>query len=194
MSFFKKLSNRVTTPKANLSLQLADSYAVLGETLEGSITVLPQETIDAEEVRCEINCTETAKVLRNEYDPVAKHMVTRQITERNVLYQVKPVCCSATQLVNGVSRCFKFSIDLPAGARPTFISVDNSVQWEIKAVVAVHGRPDVTTDEIQLQVITQSQKPVNAPLKIRLVNCEYCQTAMPETTLACPNCGARRKT
>jgi hypothetical protein len=193
MGFLKKLGGHLVAPKADVSLQLFDSYVVLGDNLEGSITILPHETIDADEIRCEITCTETAQVMRTEYNPAIKSMVTRQVTETNILFQAKPACNAATQLVNGVSRSFKFSVNIPAGARPTFLSTGNSVVWEIKGVVAVQGRPDVTTKEIPLQVITQSQRPTNVAPKIRLVNCEYCQTAMPETTLACPNCGARRK-
>jgi hypothetical protein len=79
------------------------------------------------------------------------------------------------------------------GSRPTFSSINDNIVWEIKGVVAVHGRPDLTTRTIQFQVVPESQRPQNQAPKIRLVNCEYCQAAMPETTLACPNCGAKRK-
>ena len=88
---------------------------------------------------------------------------------------------------------FNFSINLPVGGRPTFMSGTNEVRWEIKGVVAVHGRPDLTTKIIQFQVIPESQRPANQAPKVRLVSCEYCQTVMPETDLACSNCGARRK-
>ena len=194
MSFFKKLGNHLVAPKADAALQLLSDYVVLGDDLEGTITVTSHETIDAEEVRCQLNCTETAQVIRTEYDPVEKRMVTRQVTENKILYQTNAVCNPATQLVEGVSRSFKVSVNIPAGARPTYMSSNDNVQWQIKGVIAVHGRPDVTTKTIQFQVIPESQRPTNQTPKIRLVNCEYCQTAMPETTLICPNCGARRKT
>jgi len=193
MSFFKKIGAHLVAPKADVNLQLSDAYAVLGDNLEGTLTVTAHETIDAEEIRCELNCNESARVTRTEYDPALKRMVTRQYTENRVLYQTNAVCNPATQLVPEVSRSFKFSINIPAGARPTFMSAIDNVQWQIKGVVAVHGRPDVTTQTLQFQVIPESQRPANQPPKVRLVPCEYCQTAMPETTLVCPNCGARRK-
>ena len=156
-------------------------------------TITPHEDIQADEIRCrELKCTETAQVMKTEYDPTLKRMVTRQVTENRVLYQVKPPCNPATHLANGVTNTFKFSISIPAGSRPTFMSASDTIQWEIKGVIAVHGRPDVTTKEIQFQVIPQSQRPANEPPKVRLVACTYCQTEMPETTLTCPNCGARR--
>lgn len=192
MDFLKKIEGHLVAPKADVNLQLSDQYVVLGDNLEGTFTVSPHEDIQAEEIRCEIKCTETAQVMRTEYDPAIKSMVTRQVSENRILYQAKPACSSATELVNGASRVFKLSINIPAGSRPTYMSAGDTVQWLIKGVVAVHGRPDITTKETQFQVIPQSQKPTNEPPKLRLVACQYCQTEMPETSLACPNCGARR--
>ena len=192
MGFLKKFEEHLVAPKADISLQLSDQYGVLGDNLEGTLTVSPHEGIKAEEIRCEIKCIETTQVMKTEYDPAIKSMVTRQVTENRILYQAKPACSPATELANGVSRSFKFSLNIPAGSRPTYMSTSDVVQWEIKGVVAVHGRPDLTTKEMQFQVITQSQRPANEPPKLRLVACQYCQSEMPENTLACPNCGARR--
>jgi hypothetical protein len=193
MGFLKKFSDHLVAPKATVNLMLSEPYAVLGDNLEGTFTVTAHEVIDAEEIRCELNCTETVQVSRTEYDPTFKGPVTRHYTENRVLYQAKAVCSPATQLVPEVSRSFRLCTAIPAGARPTFMSAIDNVEWQIKGVVAVHGRPDVTTQTMQFQVIMQNQRPVNEAPKIRLVPCEYCQTLMPETTLACPNCSARRK-
>jgi hypothetical protein len=192
MAFLKKLEGHLVAPKADVNLQLSDQYAVLGDNLEGTLTVTPHEDIASDEIRCEIKCAETVKVMKTEYDPALKMVVNRQVTENLVLYQAKPQCNPAIALANGVNRSFKFSIPPPAGARPTYMSAEDTVQWEIKGVVAVHGRPDVTTKDTILQVVPPSERPANEPLKVRLVACPYCQTEMPETTLTCPNCGAKR--
>ena len=192
MSFLKKFENHLVAPKADLNLQLDVSYVALGDNLEGMLVVSPHEDIAAEEVRCEVNCVETAQVIRNEYDAGLKRTVPRQVTETKVLFSAKPACNPAIQLISGVTKQFKFSVGIPAGARPTFQSIADMVEWKIKGVVAVHGRPDVTTKEQGFEVILPSQKPSNEPAKVRLVACEYCQAAMPETALVCPNCGARR--
>jgi len=193
MGLFKKFEQHLVAPKADLTLQLLDSYAVLGDNLEGTLTVTPHETIDAEEIRCELDSVETAQVMKTEYDPAMKRMVTRQVTETRTLYQTHTVCNPATQLVPEVPRAFKLCVNIPAGSRPTYMSTNDNVVWQIKGVVAVHGRPDVTTKNIQFQVIPESERPQNQAPKIRLVPCEYCQAAMPETDLKCPNCGAARK-
>jgi hypothetical protein len=193
MGFLKKLGDHLVAPKATINLMLSDQYAVLGDNLEGTLTVTAHETIDAEEIRCELSCMETVQVSRTEYDAALKRPVTRQFTENRVLYQTKAVCSPATQLVPEVSIDFKLSVCIPAGARPTFMSAIDNVEWQIKGVVAVHGRPDVTTSVLQFQVIAESQRPVNEAPKVRLVPCEYCQALMPDSALVCPNCGARRK-
>ena len=193
MGFLKKFSDHLTAPKADVNLQLFDEYVVLGDNLEGTLTVTPHETIDAEEIRCELASVETAQVMRTEYDPALKRMVTRQVTETRTLYQTHTVCNPSTQLVPEVTRTFKLCVNIPAGSRPTFMSTNDNVMWEIKGVIAVHGRPDVTTHKMQFQVIPESQRPQNQAPKIRLVECDYCQTMMPETELKCPNCGAGRK-
>src|SRR5208283_3252653 len=100
MGFLKKLEGHLVTPKAEVNLQLSDQYAVLGDNLEGTFTVSPHEDIKAEEIRCEIKCIETAQVMKTEYDPAIKSMVTRQVTENRILYQAKPACSPAIELSN----------------------------------------------------------------------------------------------
>jgi len=192
MSFFKKFENHLVAPKADVNLTITDSCAVLGDTVDGTFTVTPHEDIVAEEIRCEIRCDEAVQVNRTEYDPVCKCMVNRQVTENRVLYQAKPSCGQPATLANGVTKTYQVSVPLPPAGRPTFVSAYDNVRWLIKGVVAVHGRPDVTTKEVPLQVIPQSERPANQPAKVRLVNCQYCQAAMPEDVLVCPNCGAHR--
>jgi hypothetical protein len=193
LGFLKKFTSHLTAPNADANLQLTEQHVVIGDNLEGTLTVIPHETIDCDEIRCELNCTETAQVIRNFYDPNIKRMVPRQVTETQTLYQANALCSPATQLVTGVTRTFKVNATIPMGSRPSFNSINDNIEWEIKGVVAVHGRPDLTTRKIQFQVVPESQRPQNQAPKIRLINCEYCQSAMPDTVLACPNCGAKRK-
>jgi hypothetical protein len=80
MGLLKKLEGHLVAPKADVSLQLADQYVVLGDNLEGTFTVSPHEDIQAEEIRCEIKCVENAQVMRTEYDRAIRSMVTRQVT------------------------------------------------------------------------------------------------------------------
>ena len=63
-------------------------------------------------------------------------------------------------------------------------------------VVAIDGRPDVTSGTAELQVI----RPAAAPTVVKeivkevvMIPCEYCGTLTPQTATSCPNCGATRK-
>ncbi|MGZ6298822.1 MAG: hypothetical protein ACXWM2_05500 [Parachlamydiaceae bacterium] len=193
VGFFKKIEAHMVAPNAEINLQLDSQYAVLGDNLEGTLTISPREDIQAMEIRCEIECAETARVTRPVYDAAFKRTVMQQVTENRCLYSAKPTCSPATELINGLTRAFRFSINIPAGGRATFMSADDTVVWKIKGIVAVHGRPDVTTKPLEVQVIPQSERPTSESPKIRFIPCDYCQTQMPEDTLVCPNCGARRK-
>jgi len=68
MSFFKAIKDRVTQPKATISLTLNKTNYALGENIEGTITLSSQEDFDATELRCEIQCVEGAKRIKRVYD------------------------------------------------------------------------------------------------------------------------------
>jgi hypothetical protein len=64
MGFLKKIEGHLVAPKADTNLQLSYQYVVLGDNLEGTLTISPHEDIKAEEIRCEIKCAETVPVMR----------------------------------------------------------------------------------------------------------------------------------
>ena len=88
------------------------------------------------------------------------------------------------------------NVNVPAGARPTFKSLDSKTTWTIKAVIAIEGRPDVTSPTLELQVTPPSAAPVikekEIVREVVMIPCKYCGALMPQTETACPNCGAKR--
>jgi rubrerythrin len=60
--------------------------------------------------------------------------------------------------------------------------------------VAIKGRPDVTSETVELQVIRPAGPQVVKEKEVVMIPCEYCGTLMPETSSSCPNCGAPRRT
>jgi len=68
MRLFKKFTNKFTAPDTNLQLNLTKLRGALGENLDGTLIVSSKEDIDAEGVRCEIQCVEHAKVIKQVYD------------------------------------------------------------------------------------------------------------------------------
>jgi len=196
MSFFKKLREGLTSPKARVSLQFNKNSFVLGESVEGSLTVASDEEFDAKEIRCEFQCVEEARKMKQVYDPAVKHEVTREVQESATLYSAKPAVCGPMHMSRGFSQTFPFSVNIPVGCKPTFKSIDSKVSWFMKGVIAVDGRPDVTGQTMEVQVSAPSAAPVikekEVIREVVMIPCKYCGSLMPQTDTVCPHCGARR--
>lgn len=196
MGFFKKLTGRFTKPKASVSLTIPKSTFELGEDLKGAIVVSSQEEFDATELRAELRCVEKKKREKSEYDERRKRTVRRVYWDQAILHSANPRATGALHLAPGFNKTFPFSVNIPAGGRESYDSVDGGVTWSIKGVVAIDGRPDVTSETMELQVV----RPAAAPTVVKeivkevvMIPCEYCGTLMRQTASACPNCAATRK-
>jgi hypothetical protein len=200
MGFFKKLKDKVTAPNANLELKLSKYAFALGENLEGSLVVWAKEDFDSTEVRCEIECTQEARVIRYQYDPAIKRSLPHEVTETSVLFAAKPVLNGPTHIINGENRTFPLKINIPAGGRPTYQGNGDRITWTIKGVVAVDGRPDLTSHLAVIQVIqptlqtAASSQPVVKEIirEVVKIPCKYCDTLFDQLETSCPNCGAKR--
>jgi hypothetical protein len=196
MSFFKKFTNKLTPPGASATLKFSSYCVALGENLSGSLAVCSREDFDATEVRCEIQCVERAQVIKQVYDAELRRTIPRSVEESAVLFSARPVMSGATHLTCGETRDFPFSINLPAGGRATYQAVDRRVTWTVKGVVAVDGRPDVTTCVCEIQVVAPAAQPVvrekEVVREIVMIPCRYCSGLMEQTLTVCPNCGAKR--
>jgi hypothetical protein len=196
MGLFKKFTNKFTAPEANLQLNLSKFSVGLGENLNGTLVVCSREDFEATEVRCEIQCVEHAKVIKQVYDAELRRSLPREVQDSAVLFAAQPVLSGSTRLGNGETRNFPLSINIPAGGRPTYQAVDRRVTWTVKGVVAVDGRPDVTSRTAELQVIPAAAQPVirekEIVREIVMIPCKYCQGLMDQTLTICPNCGAKR--
>ncbi|MFQ5758973.1 MAG: hypothetical protein ACE5IF_04795 [Candidatus Bathyarchaeia archaeon] len=196
MGFFKKLKGRFTKPEASVSLTIPKSTFELGEDLKGAIVVSSQEEFDATEVRTELRCVEKKKREKREWDERRGRYERRTVWDQATLHSANPRASGTTHLTSGFNKTFPFSVNIPAGGRESFDSVDGGITWSIKGVVAIDGRPDVTSETMEVQVI----RPAAAPTVVKeivkevvMIPCEYCGSLMPQTATSCPNCGATRK-
>lgn len=197
MGFFKKFTNKLTAPDASAQLKLANYSVILGDNLQGSLNIMSKEDFQTTEIRCEITCTQQAKVIRQVYDAAIKRSIPQVIDETAVIYNAKPPLFGPTSFVNGETRSFPININIPAGASPTYMGSDRRVTWTIKGVLAVDDRPDKTTETNEIQVIapTIQQAATIQREVIRtvvMIPCKYCQGLMDQTLTTCPNCGAKR--
>jgi len=184
LSFLK----RFRKPKSTVSLMIPKTIFELGEELKGEIIVSCEEEFDATEVRAELRCVEKKEKIAWIYDARAKRRVRKPVTEHNTLVSVNPKAKGKLHMVPGFKKTFPISVDIPAGGRETFHDRKTSVTWSIKGVVAIKGRPDVTSETIKLRVNKPSAVP--KPKKVVMIPCQYCDTPVPETASECPTCGA----
>lgn len=192
----KKFKDRLTKPNAAASLQLNKGGFALGENLEGTLAITSNEEFDAREIRCEFQCVETKRTISNQYDAALKRTVPREIQESITLWSARPQLSGPIHLNPSFSQNYQLVTMIPAAGRPTFRGVDQNVVWTVKAVIAVDGRPDVTSSIIEIQVSPPSVSPVISEKEIVrevvMIPCKYCGALMEQTVTVCPNCGARR--
>jgi hypothetical protein len=198
MGFFKKFTNRLTAPEASVQIVLSNYSVSLGENLQGNLNVASKEDFETTEVRCELTCTEQAKVIREVYDAALKRSIPRVVDESVVIYCAKPTLSGPTHFTNGENRSIPINFNIPAGARPTYTGVDQRITWTIKGVLAVDGRPDRTTETCEIQVLTPTVQTQAVTLQkevirtVVMIPCRYCQGLMDQTLTVCPTCGAKR--
>ncbi|MGP3667117.1 MAG: hypothetical protein ACKD6N_01580 [Candidatus Bathyarchaeota archaeon] len=196
MSFLKKLAEKATPPKVNLKLNLKKDTYFLGENIEGELTLFSNDEFDADEIRCELQCIESAKVQKRFYDSHLKREVVREVWETATLYSIKPPISPQTHISKSFTGSFPFSINIPITMKPTYKGIDRKVTWLIKGVVAVKGRPDATSPTLEIQIAQPAATPIVKEKEIIrevvMVPCKYCGTLFPQTETACPNCGAKR--
>jgi len=196
MSFFKKMKDRFTKPNATVSLQLSKNGFALGENVEGTLNVASVEEIDAKEIRCEFQCVETKKTTSMQYDAALKRNIQREVQNSATLWSARPQMSGPVHLASGFSQKYPVNINIPAGGRQTYHSVDQNVAWSLKGVIAIEGRPDVTSSTVEIQVAPPSASPVIKEKEILrevvMIPCKYCGTLMVQTETLCPKCGARR--
>jgi hypothetical protein len=175
---------------------LGKSSFALGENIEGTLTVASSEDFDAKEIRCEFQCVETKKKISMQYDAAIKQTIPREVQESATLWSTRPQMIGPVHLTAGVSQNYPVNINIPAGGRPTYHSVDQNVAWSLKGVIAIEGRPDVTSTTAEIQVAPLSASPVikekEIVREVVMIPCKYCGTLMVQTETVCPNCGAKR--
>jgi hypothetical protein len=139
---------------------------------------------------------EQAKVIKEVYDAALKRSIPKVVDESVVIYSAKPALSGPSHFTNGETRAIPVNINIPAGARPTYAGVDRRVTWTIKGVLAVDGRPDRTSETIEIQVVAPTVQAAALQREVVrtvvMIPCKYCQGLMDQTLTVCPNCGAKR--
>jgi hypothetical protein len=194
MEFFK----RFTKPRTNVSLNVSKSSFALGEDVKGTITLESHEEIDVREIRLKLWCWESKKKTKTiRYE---RSEFQRTYWDSAYLFSIAPtVSVRPFHLSYGSKNECQFSLNIPAGGRESFYSVDAVVKWFLQAVVDIERRPSLSSGIYEIQIIKPSAIPTVVKEKevvtreVVLIQCAYCKGLMPQTATFCPYCGARRR-
>ena len=145
MSFLKKM---ITAPHGVLEIKLEKNDVNRGEKLKGVLLFSAMEDFISNMVRCEIDCIELFPHMQT-----VENMQQQMVTDTRVVYSVRQQLQGQTRYKKGQKTSLPFAILVPENSFPSLSSdVVNDI-WTVKGVVAVNGRPDITT-QIHFQVLS----------------------------------------
>lgn len=205
--------NRFTRPKAEMSLGINNNQLFFGNEINGIVKFNSQENFDVEDITVWLLCVESVKKVRkyqetvmvrqNQFDDFDDKPETqvvwreKEYFDRATLFSDHVQVCGPMPAIIGLTLDFPFTFKLPLIGRETYHSVDSSVRWSVSAIMESKGRKQIhakgggeilvakpsTTTTVNKEVIRE----------VVLIPCAYCGGLMPQTSIFCPNCGARRR-
>jgi hypothetical protein len=191
MGFFK----RFTRPRARISIKAEKHEFLLGEEVKGIVELDSEEEFDIEGIRVILNCSEGVKKTRMESKTNSdgeKEWHEKDYWDSASLFSKTLEVCNEMHISVGFSKQFPFAFQLPSIGRETYHSVDRYLKWFRWTVMKTRGRrARIAECEILVAKPTATQKEIVR--EVVLIPCSYCGGLMPQTSLFCPNCGARRK-
>jgi hypothetical protein len=198
-SWLSKILNPpgATPPKAKIELYADKAQYSLGEQVTGKIKVASDEEFVVNQVLVRLRCIESIKK--------TKTWSSQFGTQQSEYWDRAEICngsCKvfgSSTIPQGFGATYNYVIGISFAAQQTLYSIDHNVKWMLSAVMESVGRPFVQTQEYEIQV-ANPQLSQNSPAimkevtrEVVLIPCSYCAGLMPQTSLFCPNCGARRK-
>ncbi len=184
-------------PKARIELYADKQQYLLGEQVKGKIKVTSDEEFTVNQVTVRLSCNESIKKIRTystQYGPYQN-----EYWDKAQVYNGSCKIFGASTIPQGFAGTYNYAIDVSFAAQETLYSIDHNVKWILYALIESNGRPNIQTQEYEVQV-ARPQTNLNSPAimkevtkEVVLIPCSYCGGLMPQTSVFCPNCGARRK-
>ncbi len=143
--------NRFKAPKTTLAISMDKNEFSLREPLTGKFQVTSSEEFDADEIRVEIWVDEFTRATGS-VDIGGNRKKTVTLQQNNKLHNGKVAVSGRMHITEGFSKDFPFSINLPPGVPPSYSGRNATNTWKMKGVVAVKGRPDVTSHDTEIKV------------------------------------------
>lgn len=165
------LFKSLRAPNAAVSMDLSKNNFSLGECIEGTVNVTSQEDFEANEIRVELVAFEKLKpgggLIRDSlensetrlYSPLIQN-APASTSREYTMYRGQTKVSQRLAIPKNFNHQFSFNIQIPQSLGPTFQGMRKDGRWvrrvwNLKAVVAVGGRPDVdTTREVCVAILT----------------------------------------
>ena len=182
---------------AQLSLTAEKSQCDLGSQLKGTIRLCSDEEFDARQLIVQLACVETVR--QTGFVQFGLLPLQSVSSFNNVeIYKDWRVMFGTVRVPKGFDTTYSYTLNISAGAKETFYSAEHSVRWQLCAILEASNHPNIQTPTYEVQV---AKPQINQPPTIMkeitreviLIQCPYCNGLMPQTSLFCPNCGAKRK-
>jgi hypothetical protein len=132
-------------PKATIAVQLGKDTFSLKEPLQGNINVSSSEEFDVDEVRIELWVSEWTRATEQKQQPGQPRPIAVTAQQTTKLHESKNVIGGRQHVTAGFNATIPFNIHFPSGIPPTYRSQNVRTSWMLKGVIAVKGRPDVTS-------------------------------------------------
>ncbi len=199
----KWLSNIFNPPssiplKAKVELSTQKSQYSLGEQIKGFIKITSDEAFLVNQAFVCLNCNENIKKSRIWANQYGTHQT--EYWDTAITYSTTCKLFEYASIPQGFSASYGYALNVSQAAKETLYSIDHYVKWLLYAAVEAKERPKMQTTTYEIQV-TKPQVAQSSPTimkevtrEVVLIPCAYCSGLMPQTSIFCPNCGARRKT
>jgi hypothetical protein len=198
MSFFKRL----VPVKAQMTLNLEKYSVENGQPFKGSAVLTASERFHVDQVRMEIRVNElwedyggnkgsgpgfSVKGVNVTMGGGRTQTVGQKSEHRNTLFSQDVPVSQAFDISEGEQKQFPFEVTIPLYQQSRF---DGRVEYSLKAVACVKGRPDVTKD-VTPSVVPSTTTTVIQKEVIK-IPCQFCGSLYDFTSgvSKCPNCGA----
>jgi len=201
MSFKKRSPDKHNPPRARVVLTTQKNEYEVGEEVKGEIQIISEEEFESERVAVSLSCWECLRKTRTVAVPYGPAFgQTEQYVDQANIYLGYFIVFKEALIPQGFNKKYPFILKIPLAARETLYGIDNNVKWLVQTILTVRGRPRLDTQTCEITVTKRQTVNPNGPAtskeiikEVVLIPCAYCGGLMPQTSLFCPNCGARRR-
>lgn len=186
---------QIGKPKARVSFMLFNGDSViLGENLNGAIVITTDEELLVRQIRISLWCIESKKRTQFEYNN--GNIKEKQRWEQSPIYHTQGILRHNRDQFHFypfTARRFRFSVNIPAGAKESFYRADEKVWWTLEAHIDVKGRRDLihrTAFQVVRPASGLNERTILHQREVVLIPCRYCRSLNPNTATHCSRCGA----